>query len=72
MVSPTFRVRSIYDIALIKMISNNLNYVLIQPLPEQSKAFGIEEKIDPYDVELQDVLDGYGISIEGDELLICF
>ena len=67
MVSPTFRVRSIYDIALIKLISDKLNYVLIQPLPEQLKIFGITEKIDPYDVEIQDVLDGYGISIEGDE-----
>ena len=65
--SPTFRVRSIYDIALIKLISENLKYTLVQALPEQAKAFKVEDKLDPYDLEIQDILGGYGISIEGDE-----
>jgi hypothetical protein len=67
MVSPTFRVRSIYDIPLIKLIVENLKYDLVQPSPEQSSRFKIKERIDPYDLEIQDILDGYGISIEGDE-----
>jgi hypothetical protein len=67
MVSPTFRVRSIYDLPLIKLILENLNYSLVQPLPEQSRIFKVKEKIEPYDIEIQDVLDGYGISMEGDE-----
>ena len=67
MVSPTFRVRSIYDIALIKLISENLNYTLVQALPEQIKVFKVQDKIDPYDLEIQDILGGYGISIEGEE-----
>ncbi len=67
MVSPTFRVRSIYDIALIKLISENLKYTLVQPLPEQTKVFKVGDKLDPYDLEIQDILGGYGISIEGEE-----
>ncbi|MHA1199242.1 MAG: ribonuclease E/G, partial [Candidatus Heimdallarchaeaceae archaeon] len=67
MVSPTFRVRSIYDIALIKLISENLKYNLVQTLPEQTEVFKIEDKLDPYDLEIQDILGGYGISIEGEE-----
>ena len=67
MVSPTFRVRSIYDVPIIKLILDNLNYNVVQPLPEQSRLFKIEEKIDSYDIEIQDILSGYGISLEGDE-----
>jgi hypothetical protein len=67
MVSPTFRVRSIYDIPIIKLISENLKYTLVQPSSEQANLFKIKERIDPYDLEIQDILDGYGISIEGDE-----
>ncbi len=67
MVFPTFRVRSIYDIALIKLISENLKYNLVQTLPEQVSVFGIEDKLDPYDIEIQDILGGYGVSIEGEE-----
>lgn len=67
MVSPTFRVRSIYDIALIKLISENLKYNLVQTLPEQTEAFDIEDKLDPYDLEIQDILGGYGIAVEGEE-----
>ncbi len=67
MVSPTFRVRSIYDVPIIKLILDNLNYNIVQPLPEQSRVFKIEEKMDSYDIEIQDILSGYGISLEGDE-----
>ncbi|MCG3221422.1 MAG: ribonuclease E/G [Candidatus Heimdallarchaeota archaeon] len=67
MVSPTFRVRSIYDVPIIKLITENLKYNLVQPSPEQADLFKIKERIDPYDLEIQDILDGYGISIEGDE-----
>jgi len=67
MVSPTFRVRSIYDVALIKLVSENLNFELVQPLPEHVSLFKVEEKLVPYDIEIQDILGGYGISIEGDE-----
>jgi len=67
MVSPTFRVRSIYDIALIKLISENLKYDLVQTLPEQVEVFKLEDRLDPYDLEIQDILGGYGISIEGEE-----
>ncbi|MCG3258661.1 MAG: ribonuclease E/G [Candidatus Heimdallarchaeota archaeon] len=67
MVSPTFRVRSIYDVALIKLVSENLNFELVQPLSEQLFLFKIEEKLAPYDIEIQDILGGYGISVEGDE-----
>ncbi len=67
MVSPTFRVRSIYDVALIKLVSENLDFELVQPVPEQIMLFKIEEKMVPYDIEIQDILEGYGISIEGDE-----
>jgi hypothetical protein len=67
MVSPTFRVRSIYDVALIELVSENLNFELVQPLPEQISLFKVEEKMVPYDIEIQDILGGYGISIEGDE-----
>ncbi|MCG3215775.1 MAG: ribonuclease E/G [Candidatus Heimdallarchaeota archaeon] len=67
MVSPTFRVRSIYDVPIIKLIKENLHYTLVQTLSEQSRLFKIEEKIDPYDIEIKDILGGYGISLEGDE-----
>ena len=67
MVSPTFRVRSIYDIPVIKLITENLKYNLVQPNSEQANLFKIKERIEPYDLEIQDILDGYGISIEGDE-----
>jgi hypothetical protein len=67
MVSPSFRVRSIYDIPIIKLITENLKYNLVQPSAEQANLFKIKERIDPYDLEIQDILDGYGISIEGDE-----
>ncbi|MCE7741353.1 MAG: hypothetical protein GOP50_02740 [Candidatus Heimdallarchaeota archaeon] len=67
MVSPTFRVRSIYDIALIKLVSENLKYNLVQTLPEQTNVFKVEDRLDPYDLEIQDILGGYGISIEGEE-----
>jgi len=67
MVSPTLRIRSIYDIALIKLIKDNLKYELVQPTVEQSEIFGIEENHAPYDIEISDVLGGYGISIEAEE-----
>ncbi|MBY8999387.1 MAG: ribonuclease E/G [Candidatus Heimdallarchaeota archaeon] len=67
MVSPKFRVRSIYDAPIIKLILDNLNYELVQPNFEQSKLFKVKEKIVPYDIEIIDILDGYGVSIEGDE-----
>ncbi|MHA1708049.1 MAG: ribonuclease E/G [Candidatus Heimdallarchaeaceae archaeon] len=67
MANPTFRIRSIYDIPLVKLIVDELNYVLVQPLPEQAHIFKFEDKLEPHDIEINDVLDGYGISIEGDE-----
>ncbi len=67
MVSPKFRVRSIYDVPVIKLILDELKYELIQPTSEQSKLFKVKDKMTSYDVEIIDILDGYGISIEGEE-----
>ena len=49
------------------MILDNLNYELVQPNFEQAKLFKVKEKMVPYDIEIIDILDGYGISIEGEE-----
>ena len=67
MVSPKFRVRSIYDVPIIKLILDNLDYELVQPNFEQSKLFKVKDKMVSYDIEIIDILDGYGISIEGEE-----
>ncbi len=67
MVSPKFRVRSIYDVSIIKLILDNLDYELIQPNSEQKKLFNAKDKMFSYDIEIIDILDGYGVSIEGEE-----
>ncbi|MCG3224932.1 MAG: ribonuclease E/G [Candidatus Heimdallarchaeota archaeon] len=67
MVSPKFRVRSIYDVSIIKLILDNLDYELIQPNIEQKKLFNSKDKMFSYDIEIIDILDGYGVSIEGEE-----
>ncbi|MHA1419930.1 MAG: ribonuclease E/G [Candidatus Heimdallarchaeaceae archaeon] len=67
MVSPKFRVRGIYDVPIIKLILDNLDYELVQPNFEQSKLFKVKDKMVSYDIEIIDILDGYGISIEGEE-----
>lgn len=64
---PTFRVRSIYDVAIIKLLSDDLGYKLVQPSAEQSKIFGINENLNAHDIDITDILGGYGIKIEGDE-----
>ncbi len=65
--NPSFRVRSVYDIPIVKIIIDEVGYKLVQPTPEQSKLFNVEEKIEPYDIEIKDIMNGYGISIEADE-----
>lgn len=67
MVSPKFRVRSIYDVPIIKLILDNLDYELVQPNSEQSKLFNVKDKMFSYDIEIIDILEGYGVSIEGEE-----
>ncbi|MCK5140804.1 MAG: ribonuclease E/G [Candidatus Heimdallarchaeota archaeon] len=67
MVSPKFRVRSIYDVPIIKLILDNLDYELVQPNSEQSKLFKVKDKMVSYDIEIIDILEGYGVSIEGEE-----
>ncbi|MHA1687023.1 MAG: ribonuclease E/G [Candidatus Heimdallarchaeaceae archaeon] len=67
MVSPTFRIRSIYDLSLIKLITEHLGYKLVQPTDEQSRVFDVEQNHAPYDIEIVDILGGYGISIEADD-----
>lgn len=67
MVSPKFRVRSIYDVPIIKLILDNLDYELVQPNTEQSKLFNVKDKMVSYDIEIIDILEGYGVSIEGEE-----
>ena len=64
MVSPKFRVRSIYDVPIIKLILDNLDYELVQPNSEQSKLFNVKDKMVSYDIEIIDILEGYGVSIE--------
>jgi len=66
-VKPSFRIRSIYDIALTKILSENLDYKLVQPTLEQSKIFNQENNLEAYDIEIEDILGGYGVKIEGDE-----
>ncbi|GAH75108.1 unnamed protein product, partial [marine sediment metagenome] len=67
MVSPRFRIRSIYDVPIIKLILDNLDYELVQPDFDQSKLFNVKDKMVSYDIEIIDILDGYGVSIEGEE-----
>lgn len=67
MVSPKFRVRSIYDVPIIKLILDNLDYELVQPDFKQAKLFDVKDKMVSYDIEIIDILDGYGASIEGEE-----
>ena len=67
MVSPKFRVRSIYDVPIIKLILDDLDYELVQPNSEQSKLFNVKDKMVSYDIEIIDILEGYGVSIEGEE-----
>ncbi|MCK4895557.1 MAG: ribonuclease E/G [Candidatus Heimdallarchaeota archaeon] len=67
MVSPKFRVKSIYDVPIIKLILDNLDYELVQPNSEQSKLFNVKDKMFSYDIEIIDILEGYGVSIEGEE-----
>jgi hypothetical protein len=67
MVSPKFRIRSIYDVPIIKLILDNLDYELVQPDFKQAKLFDVKEKVFSYDIEIIDILDGYGVSIEGEE-----
>lgn len=67
MVNPMFRVKSVYDIPLIKLITENLKYKLCQPTSEQSKLFKVPQKYDSSEIEILDVMEGYGISLEADE-----
>lgn len=67
MVSPKFRIRSIYDVPIIKLILDNLDYELVQPDFKQAKLFDVKDKVFSYDIEIIDILDGYGASIEGEE-----
>ncbi len=63
----SFRIRSIYDIALINLLTRKLGYSLAQPTTEQSKIFNKENNLEAYDIEIEDILGGYGIKVEGDE-----
>ncbi len=63
----TFRVRSIYDIPIIELLRDELGYKIVQATKEQADLFGVKENLDPYDIEISDILGGYGVSIEAEE-----
>ncbi len=65
---PSFRVESIYGVALAKLILDHSDFELVTPDQEQIKLLGVENKIASFDVQIADLEDHSGIILKGDAL----
>ncbi len=62
-----FRIRSIYDIPIASLITEEAKFELVQPTKDQAAAFKLEQNQIAPDLEISDVEEGLGFKIEGKE-----